>query len=152
MKKFDIRKDTPESFRRLWLKEQFERLRRNDKLKHLSDSELSKFLLKKYDERRLVNGRFYNNTDNKNELMTQEDFINMYLRRPYILSGYACFYENQNNSQNISSLALENLGDLRKFNKKKMEAAVHGSSDYIYYRILQLTFKVLMNSYYGIKI
>lgn len=59
-------------------------------------------------------------------------------------------YENQDNSVNISSAALENLGDMRKFNKKKMEAAEHGSNDYIYYRILQLTYKVLMNSYYGI--
>ena len=31
-----------------------------------------------------------------------------------------------------------------------MEAAEHGSDDYIYYRILQLTYKVLMNSFYGI--
>lgn len=74
----------------------------------------------------------------------------MYLNMPYILSGYACFYENQHDKVNISSAALENLGNERKKNKKKMEAAPHGSDDYIYYRILQLTFKVLMNSYYGI--
>lgn len=49
---------------------------------------------------------------------------------------------------NVPSAALSNLGDLRKFNKKKMEAAEHGSDDYIYYRILQLTYKVLMNSFY----
>ena len=74
----------------------------------------------------------------------------MYLNEPYVLSGYACFYQNQDNSVNISSAALENLGDMRKFNKKKMEAAEHGSDEYVYYRILQLTYKVLMNSYYGI--
>ena len=82
--------------------------------------------------------------------MTQEQFINEYLNKPYILSGYACFYQNQDNMVNISSAALENLGEMRKFNKKKMEAAPHGSSEYVYYRILQLTYKVLMNSYYGI--
>lgn len=76
----------------------------------------------------------------------------MYLNEPYVLSGYACFYQNQDNSVNISSAALENLGDMRKFNKKKMEAAEHGSDEYVYYRILQLTYKVLMNSYYGMKI
>lgn len=74
----------------------------------------------------------------------------MYLNEPYVLSGYACFYQNQDNSVNISSAALENLGDMRKVNKKKMEAAEHGSDEYVYYRILQLTYKVLMNSYYGI--
>ena len=31
-----------------------------------------------------------------------------------------------------------------------MEASEHGSDEYIYYRILQLTYKILMNSYYGI--
>ena len=82
--------------------------------------------------------------------MTQEQFINKYLNEPFILSGYSCLYKNQNDSINISSAALENLGEMRKFNKKKMEAAEHGSNEYIYYRILQLTYKVLMNSYYGI--
>ena len=74
----------------------------------------------------------------------------MYLNEPYILSGYSCFYKNQDNSINISSAALENLGNMRKKYKKQMEAAEHGSDEYIYYRILQLTYKVLMNSYYGI--
>lgn len=107
-------------------------------------------MLKAYDERHLCQGRLYNNTTNKDRIMNQEDFINIFLNKPYILSGYACLYENQDNSVNISAAALENLGDMRKFNKKKMEAAEHGSNDYVYYRILQLTYKVLMNSYYGI--
>ena len=80
--------------------------------------------------------------------MTQEQFINEYLNKPYILSGYSCLYKNQDDAVNISSAALKNLGDMRKFNKNKMEAAEHGSNEYIYYRILQLTYKVLMNSYY----
>lgn len=82
--------------------------------------------------------------------MTQENFINMYLKEPYILTGYSCFYKTQDDAINISSAALDNLGQMRKVNKKKMEASEHGSDDYIYYRVLQLTYKVLMNSYYGI--
>ena len=41
----------------------------------------------------------------------------------YILSGYACFYKNQDSGINISSAALENLGDMRKVNKKKIVIA-----------------------------
>lgn len=82
--------------------------------------------------------------------MTQEQFINEYLNYPYILSGYACFYKTQNEGLNITAAALENLGEMRKVNKKKMEAAEHGSNEYVYYRIIQLTYKLLMNSYYGI--
>ena len=106
--------------------------------------------MKVYETRRIVKGRLYNNATSDNTVLTQEQFINMYLNEPYVLSGYACFYQNQDNSINISSAALENLGDMRKVNKKKMEAAEHGSDEYVYYRILQLTYKVLMNSYYGI--
>lgn len=69
----------------------------------------------------------YNNATADNTILTQEQFINMYLNEPYILSGYACFYRNQHDSINISSAALENLGAMRKVNKKKMEAAEHGS-------------------------
>lgn len=111
---------------------------------------MKNYLLEKYEKRRLVHGRLYNNATMDNIALTQEQFINEYLNKPYILSGYACFYKNQNDSVNISSAALANLGKMRKANKKKMEAAEHGSDDYIYYRILQLTYKLLMNSYYGI--
>lgn len=107
-------------------------------------------MLKIYEKRYLVNCRLYNNATADNQIMTQEQFINEYLNKPYILSGYSCFYKNQDDGINISAAALENLGDLRKVNKKKMEAAEHGSDEYVYYRILQLTYKVLMNSYYGI--
>lgn len=111
----------------------------------VSNEEIKKYLLKKFDERRLVNGRLYNNATADNSIMNQEQFIDTYLNKPYILSGYSCFYENQDNSVNISSAALSNLGAMRKFNKKKMEAAEHGSDDYIYYRILQLTYKLLIH-------
>lgn len=82
--------------------------------------------------------------------MTQEQFIDLFLNKEYILSGYACLYKDHHNGINISSKALEALGALRKKFKKMMEASPHGSDDYVYYRILQLTYKVLMNSYYGI--
>ena len=34
--------------------------------------------------------------------------------------------------------------------KKLQEQSEYGSDEYLYYKILQLTFKVLANSYYGI--
>ena len=134
----------------MWCREMFDKLRSNPSLAEFSDAELQKYLVEKYETRRVVNGRLYNNATNENVIMSQESFINEYLNKPYILSGYSCFFENQDNSVNISAKALENLGDMRKVNKKKMEAAEHGSDDYVYYRIIQLTYKVLMNSYYGI--
>lgn len=115
----------------------------------MDNKTLYDYLNEKYEQRRLVNGRMYSDTKNTNFQMNQEQFINTYLNKPYILSGYSCLYENQDNVTNISSAALENLGAMRKINKKKMEEAPHGSAEYIYYRILQLTYKVLMNSYYG---
>lgn len=132
------------------MQDQLKKLRSNPALKDISDKELIEFVSKKYNERRTVEGRIYNNATSDNSIVTVEQFINMYLNKPYILSGYSCFYKNQDNSVNISSAALENLGDMRKFNKKKMEDAEHGSDEYTYYKVLQLTYKVLMNSYYGI--
>lgn len=138
------------TFKKLWLQEQYKKLRACTALKDYSDRELQEYLLKQYEKRRLVEGRLYNNSTADNMILTQEQFINEYLNKPYILSGYATFYKTQDEGLNITSAALENLGDMRKVNKKKMEAAVHGSNEYIYYRIIQLTYKLLMNSYYGI--
>lgn len=134
----------------MWLNDQFQKLRAVPALKHKTDRELQEYLVKKYEERRIVKGRFHNNATSSNQVMSQETFINMYLKEPYILTGYSCFYKTQDDAVNISSAALDNLGMMRKINKKKMEASEHGSDDYIYYRVLQLTYKVLMNSYYGI--
>lgn len=138
------------SFKVEWLKEQFTRLRNNPALKDYSNEDLKKFLLEKYEERYLAEGRFFNNATHENEIMNQEQFINRYLQGDQILSGYACLFNNQDNALNVPARALEMLGDLRKFYKKKMEASVHGTEEYIYYRILQLTYKILMNSFYGI--
>ena len=131
------------TFKAVWLKDQFKKLRSVPALSHKSDRELQEYLFKKYEGRRIVSGRFFNNATGENQVLTQENFINMYLKEPYILTGYGCFYKNQDDAINISSAALDNLGQMRKFNKKKMEAAEHGSDDYIYYRVLQLTYKVI---------
>jgi DNA polymerase elongation subunit (family B) len=82
--------------------------------------------------------------------MNQEQFIDLFLNNHYIVSGYATLYEDQENSINIGSAALKFLLDSRKVYKTKMENSKHGSDEYVYYRILQLTYKVLANSYYGI--
>jgi len=150
----NIRKDRDYSkaitFKQLWLKDQFSKLRKVYDPNEVSNDVLKKLLLEEYDKRRLVKGRFFSNTNFTNEVMNQEQFINLYLNSPYILSGYATLYKNQANTINISSAALKFLGDSRKIYKAKMEESEYGSFQYIYYKILQLTFKVLSNSYYGI--
>jgi hypothetical protein len=138
------------TFKSLWLKEQYSRLRKIYDPSQLSNEEIKDILLKKYNERRLVVGRLYSNTTQKNEAMNQEQFIDLYLNKPYILSGYAALYEDHGSSINIGSSALKFLLDSRKNFKKKMEESEYGSDQYIYYKILQSTFKVLANSYYGI--
>jgi len=139
------------TFKMLWLKEQFTRLRKIYDPSEVSNEELKNLLLKKYEKRRLVNGRLYSNVTQKNEVVTQEQFIDFYLNNPYILSGYATLYKNQEESINISASALKSLLDSRSFYKKKMKESKYGTDSYVYYKILQLTFKVLANSYYGIK-
>jgi hypothetical protein len=138
------------TFKALWLREQYTRLRKIYDPSEISNEELRIFLLNKYEQRRLVEGRLYSNTNQKNEIINQEQFIDLFLNRPYILSGYATFYENQSDGINIGSAALKFLLDSRKKYKKMQEESEYGSDAYIYYKILQLTFKVLANSYYGI--
>jgi hypothetical protein len=138
------------TFKSLWMKEQFQRLRKIYTKDELSKEEIIEILLEAYSKRRLVEGRLYNNRTNDNEVMNQEQFIDLFLNRPYILSGYAALYENQDNSINIGSAALEFLLSSRKKYKKLQEQSEYGSDEYLYYKILQLTFKVLANSYYGI--
>jgi hypothetical protein len=150
----DIRKNRDYSkvmsFKKLWLQEQFKKLRKIYETSEISNDEIRELLLKEYEGRRLVKGRFYSNTDGKNEVMDQEQFIDYFLNQPLILSGYSTLYKNQENSINIGAQALKFLTDSRSIFKKRMEESEYGSDQYIYYRILQLTFKVLANSYYGI--
>jgi hypothetical protein len=150
----EIRKDRDYSrsitFKQLWLKEQYSRLRKIYTKEEVSNEEIKKILLSKYNNRRIAKGRLYSNTNNKNLVMTQEQFIDLFLNTEHILSGYAVLYKDQKNSINIGSMALKFLLDSRKVYKKKMESSPYGSDQYIYYKILQLTYKVLANSYYGI--
>jgi hypothetical protein len=150
----EIRKDRDYSktitFKQLWLQEQFSRLRKIYTKEELSTDEIKNILLKKYSERKLISGRLFSNTTNENTVMTQEQFIDLFLNTDYILSGYAVLYKDQAHSVNIGSAALKFLLDSRKVYKKKMENSPYGSDQYIYYKILQLTYKVLANSYYGI--
>jgi hypothetical protein len=138
------------TFKEQWLKQQFSRLRKIYSKEELPTPELRDMLLAEYDKRRLVSGRLFNNTTNKNEVMNQEQFINSFLNHENILSGYSTFYQTHENSVNIGSSSLKLLLDNRKTFKKKMEESEYGSDSYTYYKILQLTYKVLANSYYGI--
>ena len=138
------------TFRELWLKEQYSRLRKVYTKEEVSGAEIQKLLFKKYDERRIVEGRLYSNATEENEIMNQEEFINTFLNSEYTLSGYATFFKDQANSVNIGSSALKFLLDSRSVYKKKQEASTYGSDAYVYNKILQLTYKVLANSYYGI--
>ena len=100
------------------MQEQFQRLRKIYTKDELTSEEIKEILFEAYDKRRLVEGRLYNNRTNDNEIMNQEQFIDLFLNRPYILSGYAALYENQENSTNIGSAALEFLLSSRKKYKK----------------------------------
>lgn len=150
MQHLDIRnKTTTTSFKYLWMKDHLEKIRLRFDKEVLSDKEVKEYLLKTYDKRYQPEGRFYNNITNENRVMKLEQFINHFLNSDDILSGYCCMFENHK-TINIAANALKYILDQRKFYKNKMEAAERGSDDYIYYKILQLTFKILANSYYGI--
>lgn len=138
------------SFQQLWLKEQFTRLRKVYTKEEVSNDMLKEILLDEYSKRLLIDGRLYNNVDNSNKSMNQETFINTFLNKPYILSGYGVFYENQNNSTNIGAAALKFLLETRGIYKQKQKDSVYGSDEYVFNKINQLTYKLLANSYYGI--
>lgn len=141
------------TFKSYWLREQYSKLRRLYPIEKISDADLQKFLVEEYDKnKKEYSGRLFNNTNNENIIMSVENYLNNYLNRDLILSGYNCLYETHDDGINIGSLALESILANRKKNKKKMEASEYGSDDYIYYKVIQLTFKVLANSYYGIGI
>ena len=94
--KLDIRNrdmSVPLTFKQLWLQERFKKLRMEPELDKISNDELKRYLLKVYDKRRLSEGRLYNSATAEDQVMNQEQFINMYLNKPYILSGYACFQD-----------------------------------------------------------
>lgn len=150
MSHMDIRNlNKTTSFKFLWMKDHLQKIRLRYSKEVLNDNEIKEYLLKVYDKRYQPEGRFYNNITSENKVMKLEQFINRFLNSNDILSGYCCTFEDHNTT-NIAANALKYILDQRKFYKNKMELAERGSDDYIYYRILQLTFKILANSYYGI--
>lgn len=152
MPHFDIRNrdmDKKISFKYLWMKDQIQKIRLRYSKDVLSDKEIQEYLTKVYDDRYQPEGRFMSNITKENKVMKLEQFINRFINSDYILSGYACLFESHK-SDNIGAKALKYLLDQRKVYKKKMNESEKGSDDYIYYKILQLTYKILANSYYGI--
>ena len=147
----DIRKLTKQvTFKQLWIRDQFEKIRLAVPAEVISNEDLLKKLAAIYETRHVSEGRFFNNLSNENMIMTQEGFINRFLNCPYVLSGYAALFENQDNVKSVSSDALNDLRTSRKKFKKMMGQAEYGSDEYVYYKVMQLTFKLLANSYYGI--
>ena len=138
------------SFKLKWLQEQFTRLRKLYSAEELSNEELKVFLVNEYNKRKTVNGRLYNNTTKDNKIMSIESFINMFLNDDNILTGYNTLVKNQYNNKTIAIDALVYILGQRGVYKKKMQEAEKGSTEYVYYKVLQLTFKILANSYYGI--
>jgi hypothetical protein len=142
----------PTSFKLKWIQEQAQRLRRYYSPEEVSNDELKRVLLAAYEKRYSPVGRMYNNLTKDNEVMKAEDFINEYLNGTYVLTGYNVLVGSQSDGPRpINILALEDILDKRKFYKKKMQAAEKGSAEYIYNKVMQLTFKVLANSWYGIQ-
>lgn len=136
------------TFKTLWMQDQFRKIKMV--LPDASNEEIQKLLVEEYEKRRLVEGRFFNNVKNESKKMTQEMFINYYLNNNCIMSGYTTLFNGHDGSVNIAAEALQFLLTSRKVFKKKMTESVYGSDEYIYYKVLQLTFKILANSYYGI--
>lgn len=138
------------SFKVEWLKENYSRLRVIYSKEDMSNDELKEFLLSEYDKRSNPIGRFFNNVTNDNKEMNVENFINYYLNNDYILTGYNVLIKNQETSKPVAIEALKYILAQRKVYKNKMEEALKGSDEYTYYRVMQLTFKILANSYYGV--
>ena len=136
---------TPEkqTFKVAWLKEMFEKLRKVYTVEEFSNKELRDYLLEKYEQRRTVEGRLFNNTSNSNYKMTVEQFIDYFLNNKCILSGYNVLFKDHDDELNIEAAGLKYLLDNRKIFKNKMEASDHGSNAYFYYKVVQLTFKLL---------
>lgn len=79
------------TFKLLWLQEMYKKIRLAPELVDVPAEVIKKYLLKIYEKRRLVDGRFYNNTTAENKIINQEDFINLFLNKTYILSRLFLF-------------------------------------------------------------
>ena len=152
MSHFDIRnRDMGKkiSFKYLWMKDQLQKIRLKYSEDDLSNQEIFDYLNKKYSERFQPEGRFMSNTTFSNRKMKLEQFIDYYINSDYIISGYNTLFENHK-TNNIAANALKYFLDQRKVYKKKMTEYPKGSTKYLYYKVMQLTYKILANSYYGI--
>lgn len=138
-----------QTFKYLWMEDVLKKIRQIIPKEEFSNNDLKEYLHGVYEKRYLARGRFFNNTTRKNEIMTQEQFIDKFLNYGMIVSGYATLYKNQDEVETIGSAALNFLLVSRKKYKKKMTQAERGTLAYFYYKVLQLTYKLLANSYYG---
>ena len=138
------------SFKIEWLRQMVTQIRKCVDTTVISNEELKLTLLEIYENRRTVKGRFFNNNTNVNKIMSVEEFINYFLNNDCILTGYNVLIKNQNVQTSIAIKALENILNQRKYYKNLMEKSEKGSHEYVYNRVMQLTFKILANSYYGI--
>lgn len=138
------------NFKVEWIKLQATRLRSLFSQEELSNEELQKFLLDEYSKRKTIEGRYFNNQTNDVKRMTIEQFINYFINGDKILTGYNVLINSHESTKTVAIEALEYILDQRKYYKKLQEKSEKGSADYFYYKVLQLTFKVLANSYYGI--
>lgn len=152
MAHFDLRNrdmTKKKTFAYLWVEASYKKLRLRFSPEEVSDDELRKFLIAKYEARYRPIGRFFNNITYKNVSMSLEAFMNKVLNDEVILSGYCTLFADHK-VRNIAAEALTDLLDKRKYYKKLMEQQEKGSVEYAYYKVMQLTYKVLANSYYGI--
>ena len=64
------------SFKYLWLKDNFDKIRMRYSPEELSNQEIQKYLMEEYDKRYKPVGRFMSNVTCENEVMSLEKFIN----------------------------------------------------------------------------
>ena len=144
------RDDKKISFKLCWMRDQIFRLRKIYSKDVLSDEELKKILIKEYNEKDNKIGRLYNNISHISEALTVEEFINLYLNNNYTLTSYNVLFKNQLEYDSILLTAIRNLLDIRKSYKNEMMKYPENSEEHTYYNLLQLAFKLLANSLYGI--
>lgn len=146
----DNRSNNPQTFKVLWLKDQLQKLRKIFTIEEISNEDLKNLLLEEYDSKTQLEGRFFNNVTKDNTIMTLEQFINKYLQEDLILSGYNTLIANQKNAHSYAIDALVYILKQRAVYKKNMINSKKGSEEYVYWQVLQLTMKILANSYYGV--
>jgi hypothetical protein len=139
------------SFKLLWLKTQFDRLRKIYTKDEVSNEELKNLLIKKYDERVDPMGRLFNPTNNQNEQMSLEQYLNYFLNSGNIITGYNVLIKNQDTAKSAAIDALTFILNVRTQYKNEMKKYPEGSAKHSHFDLLQKTEKILANAYYGIQ-